>query len=120
MKQDDAFFKHEQYGPEEMTFMQEEEVFPHLQEDATCTGIKEHDDSVPSTSIKEDKDSVTKEANGKSEDIETKQNGKRKLCDKQVEKKVFPCIVLITYFLLYKRGCSRQILSYSNLIFLSS
>ncbi|KAG7028435.1 HIV Tat-specific factor 1 [Cucurbita argyrosperma subsp. argyrosperma] len=84
--QDDAFFKHEQYGAEEMTFVQEEEVFPQLLTDTTCTSIKEEDDSVPSTSIKEE-DCVTKEANSKSEDMETKQNGKRKLCDKQVEKK---------------------------------
>lgn len=98
LKQDDTFLKHEQYGPEEMTFLQEEEVFPHLQEDAPCTAIQEEDDSVPSTSIKEEEGSVAKETNGRSEDIETKQNGKRKLCDKQVEKKVFPCIVPITYF----------------------
>lgn len=97
LEQDDAFFKHEQYGPEEMTFMQEEEVFPQLQADASCTSIKEENDSVPSISIKEEEDCVTKEANGKSEEIETKQNGKRKLGGKQVEKKVFPCIVSIIY-----------------------
>ncbi|KAG6601707.1 HIV Tat-specific factor 1-like protein, partial [Cucurbita argyrosperma subsp. sororia] len=85
--QDDAFFKHEQYGPEDMTFMQEEEVFPQLEADAPCTSIKGEGDSVPSTSIKEEDDHATKEAKRKSEEIVTKQNGKRKLCDNQVEKK---------------------------------
>ncbi|XP_022994556.1 uncharacterized protein LOC111490241 isoform X1 [Cucurbita maxima] len=84
--QDDAFFKHEQYGPEDMTFMQEK-VFPQLEADAPCTSIKGEGDSVPSTSIKEEYDHVTKEANRKSEEIVTKQNGRRKLCDNQIEKK---------------------------------
>ncbi|XP_031740498.1 splicing factor U2AF-associated protein 2 isoform X1 [Cucumis sativus] len=83
--QDDAFFKHEQYRPEEMTFMQEEEVFPQLDADAPCTSIKEEGDSVPSTSI--EADHITKETNGKSEETETKKNVKRKLSGNQVEKK---------------------------------
>lgn len=76
--QDDAFFKNEQYGAEEMTFIQEEEVFPQLEADAPCTSIKEEGDSVPSTLIKEE---------DPGEEIETRKNGKRKLSGNQVEKK---------------------------------
>lgn len=71
-----------------MTFIQEEEVFPQLEADAPCTSIKEEGDSVPSTLIKEE---------DPGEEIETRKNGKRKLSGNQVEKKVFPCIVLIIY-----------------------
>ncbi|KAF8402396.1 hypothetical protein HHK36_013351 [Tetracentron sinense] len=64
--QDNTFCSDEQYKVQEMTFLEEEEVFPTLQ--------------VAETSVKE-------EVNGTSEGVEAKPDLKRKLPDEQAEKK---------------------------------
>ncbi|KAF8393819.1 hypothetical protein HHK36_020017 [Tetracentron sinense] len=63
---DDTFCSGEQYGVQEMTFLEEEEVFQTVK--------------VADTSIKE-------EANGASEGVEAKPDLKSKFPDKQAEKK---------------------------------
>ncbi|XP_057962874.1 uncharacterized protein LOC131154242 isoform X2 [Malania oleifera] len=65
--QGNVITENEQYGLEEMIFLQEEEVFPTTQADDTA---------------------VTEEVNGTtSEVVETKQNAKRKIPEKLAEKK---------------------------------
>lgn len=68
--QENTSSKNDQYGVEEMTFLEGEEVFPTVNDDA---------------SIKEEV--VKEETNGTDKLAETKHNGKRKQPDNPVEKK---------------------------------
>ncbi|KAF7817725.1 splicing factor U2AF-associated protein 2 [Senna tora] len=70
----------EPYGVEEMTFLQEEEVFPSLT--GSDDSLKIEDDSKLSISV-----ASTKEEVNMTNVVEGKSDGKRKLSDKQDEKK---------------------------------
>ncbi|KAL5580101.1 hypothetical protein UlMin_012543 [Ulmus minor] len=70
--QDDTISRGDQYGLEEMVFLQEEEVFPTVSSDDALVNAF---------------DSSVKEVNGTSETEEVKKNAKRKVPDMPVEKK---------------------------------
>uniref|UniRef100_A0A2N9GCG5 RRM domain-containing protein n=1 Tax=Fagus sylvatica TaxID=28930 RepID=A0A2N9GCG5_FAGSY len=79
--QDDIPSRSEHYGPEEMTFLVEEEVFPTFS--VTDALVKEEVNETVNASDA----SGEEEVNDTSELVGDKQNGKRKLTDKPDEKK---------------------------------
>ncbi|KAM3703612.1 hypothetical protein ACJW31_04G110500 [Castanea mollissima] len=78
--QDDTLGRSELYGPEEMTFLQEEEVFPTFS--VSDTPVKEVNETVIASDAP-----GKEEVNDASEIVGTMQNGKRKSLDKEAEKK---------------------------------
>lgn len=78
--QDDTLSRSELYGPEEMTFLQEEEVFPNFS--VSDAPVKEVNETVITSDAP-----GKEEVNDASEILGTMQNGKRKLLDKEAEKK---------------------------------
>ncbi|EOY13220.1 RNA binding family protein isoform 3, partial [Theobroma cacao] len=73
--QDNSSSKNENYGVEEMTFLQEEEVFPTVSA-AVAADVTDAADAF-----------VREEVNGSGEQTEAGSNAKRKLSEKKVEKK---------------------------------
>lgn len=80
----------EPYGVEEMTFLEEEEVFPTLTSSEASEKFEDSSTlSVSAASLKE-------EANTTNMVEDEKRDGKRKLSDKQTDKKVASlCILFI-------------------------
>ncbi|XP_059438046.1 splicing factor U2AF-associated protein 2 [Corylus avellana] len=84
--QDNTSSRSELYGLEEMTFLEEEEVFPtFIVSDAPA--IEEVNATVNDVTVNASATSGKEEDNVTSEVVEAKQNGKRKLSDKQTDKK---------------------------------
>jgi hypothetical protein len=89
-----------------MTFLEEEEVFPtFIVSDAPAieevnATVNDVTVNASATSGKEEEDNFTSEV------VEAKQNGKRKLLDKQADKKVLPSlhVQLLLFFLIILYG----------------
>ena len=74
-----------------MTFLEEEEVFPTLIV-SDAPAIEEVNATVNDVTVNASATSGKEEDNVTSEVVEAKQNGKRKLSDKQADKKVLPSL----------------------------
>lgn len=82
-----------------MTFLEEEEVFPtFIVSDAPA--IEEVNATVNDVTVNASATSGKEEDNVTSEVVEAKQNGKRKLSDKQADKKVLPYMSSCCFFFL--------------------